>query len=954
VRPVLSTYRLQLHAGFRLAQARELVPYLAQLGVSHLHCSPILAARSGSLHGYDVTDPTRLNPALGTEDELRALAGTLHAAGLGMVLDVVPNHMAASSANPFWEDVLMHGSGSPFARWFDIEWRSSEPSPRPRIVLPVLGDLRVHVLERGELGLRLIGGQVRVGYHEHEWPLDPLSLHLVLPFIADEAERSGAPADLVASIRAHGRMLRALARRRARAQAAREDLARRAGDAAAHVAGLLREPVLGAAGERAVRQFGAGAEGVRRLRRLLDAQRYRVVFWRRAARELNYRRFFDVNELVALHMEDPDVFDRTHARVLAWRREGIIDGFRVDHPDGLLDPLAYLRRLADEAFEWRADARYPVWVEKILMPGEMLPAAWPVAGTTGYDFLNQAERVFVHPAGFAQVERDYAHLIRRRLSFALATEAGKRDALEGGLSPGVRLLTTRLLRLAAGTTPPLTANAARAALVEVLTALPVYRTYIDRHNPTGTADDRRLLEEAIASARSRGRATPAALDQLQAVLLGSPGADAEREQLRLRFVQRFQQLSGPAMAKGVEDTAFYSWVPLASLNEVGGSAEVGSDAAAVLHGAAALRARTWPRAMLAVTTHDTKRTADVRARLDVLSELADEWEERVYRWRRLTRPLQRRSADGNAPDVNTLYLFFQTLVGVWPVGEVMDGACRDGLVGRLQEYMLKAVREAKRRTSWLDPDAVYESAVSDYVAGALDPGLSAAFLADLAQFVERIAAAGWWNSIARTVLQLTSPGTPDIYQGDELWNLALVDPDNRRPVDFARRRRLLDEVAVGGFAGPGSALLDAMVSRPGDGRLKLHVTRRLLHVRRRFPALFAGSEYLPLDASGPHAGELLAFARRAGESWMVVVVPRLTTSGGAGSAPPLGAEFWGETIVGLPPGCAGRTLTCALAGSVVEMRGGGMPVGSALFRLPAAVLVASGPTSTRSAPESRT
>ena len=952
MRPVLSTYRLQLHAGFRLEQARELVPYLAALGVSHIHCSPILAARRGSLHGYDVTDPTRLNPALGTEEELRALAGSLHAAGMGIVLDVVPNHMAASAQNPFWEDVLTHGSGSPFARLFDIEWRSSEPSSRPRIVLPVLGDLRVHVLERGELLLRLADGRVRVGYHEHEWPLDPLSLHAVLPFIAEEAERSGASAEVVASVRAHGRMLRALARRRARSQAAREDLARRAGDAAARVADLLRgEHALGAAAERAIVEFGAGAEGVRRLRRLLDAQRYRVVFWRRAARELNYRRFFDVNELVALHMEDPEVFDRTHARVLEWRRDGIIDGFRVDHPDGLLDPLAYLRRLADEAFEWRADARYPVWVEKILLPGELLPAAWPVAGTTGYDFLNQAERAFVHPAGFAQLERDYARLIRRRLSFALAAEAGKREALEGGLSPGVRLLTTRLVRLTLGMTPRLTPNAARTALVEVITALPVYRTYIDRHNPTGTADDRRLLEEAIAAARSRARAAPAALDQLHAVLLGPAGAETEREQLRLRFVQRFQQLSGPAMAKGVEDTAFYSWVPLASLNEVGGAAEVGSDAAGSLHAAAAARARTWPAAMLAVTTHDTKRTADVRARLDVLSELPEEWEERVYRWRRLTRPLQRRTADGNAPDVNTLYLFFQTLVGFWPVGEPMDDACRALLVERLQEYMLKAVREAKRRTSWLEPDAVYESAVSDYVAGALDPGRSASFLGEVADFAERIAPAGWWNAIARTVLQLTSPGTPDIYQGDELWNLALVDPDNRRPVDFGRRRDLLHSLGAPDSDTPGGELLDAIVSQPADGRLKLHVTRQLLHARRNRPELFVAADYQPLEAMGARANGVIAFARRAGESWMVVVVPRFTAAGGAGSAPPVGRGFWGDTTLRMPPGCEGRTLTCALGGTSVRPYREGIPVANALVQAPAAVLLTTGPTLPRSAPE---
>jgi (1->4)-alpha-D-glucan 1-alpha-D-glucosylmutase len=947
VRPILSTYRLQLHSGFRLADVGNLVPYFAALGVTHLHCSPLLAARRGSLHGYDVADPTRLNPDLGTEDELRALADTMHRAGLGLVLDVVPNHMAASAESPFWVDVLTHGSGSPFARWFDIEWRSGGPSSRPRIVLPVLGDLRVHAIERGELRIELGDGRMHVAYHEHEWPLDPLSLHAVLPMVADDAEETGVAPELVASVRAHGRMLRALARRRVRTQSAREDLARRASDAAARIEDLLRsERPLEAAAERAVAAFGAGPEGPRRLRRLLDAQRYRLVFWRREARELNYRRFFDVNELVALHMEDPEVFERTHAKVLEWRREGIIDGFRIDHPDGLLDPLGYLRRLADEAFEWRADARYPVWVEKILMPGEQLPAVWPVAGTTGYDFLNQVEQLFVHPGGFAQVERDYAHLIRRRLSVALAAEAGKREALGGGLSPGVRLLAIRLMRLAEGAQPPLTLNAARSALIEVITALPVYRTYIDRHLPTGGADDRRLLEEAVTAARARGRAAPAALDLLHAVLLGAPGEAAEREQLRLRFIQRFQQLSGPAMAKGVEDTAFYAWVPLASLNEVGGAPELAPDATAALHGAAAARAVSWPGAMLSVTTHDTKRSADLRARLDLLSEWPDEWEERVYRWRRLTRPLQRRTEHGNAPDVATLYLFFQSLLGVWPVGDVVDARCLDTLTRRLQQYMLKAVREAKRRTSWLEPDALYESALADYITGALDPSRSADFLADVAAFAARVAEGGWWNSIARTVLQLTSPGVPDVYQGDELWNLALVDPDNRRPVDFERRRRLLNEAALADPGGVGRSFLDALVSSPEDGRLKLHVIHRLLHARRHAPALFVGADYQPLTAAGEHARETVAFARRAGESLMIVVVPRLTSAAGAASGrpvgPPVGPAFWGDTSLPVPPGWERAPFTCALSGTEVLPTDGTVRVAETFARLPAAVLLAGG------------
>ncbi|MGE5092632.1 MAG: malto-oligosyltrehalose synthase [Bacillota bacterium] len=938
--PILSTCRLQLHAGFRLEHVRALIPYFAALGVSHLHCSPVLTARRGSAHGYDVTDPTRLNPALGTEEEFVRLANELQAAGLGLVLDIVPNHMAASLENPFWEDVLTHGSGSRFARWFDIEWRAAEPVPRPRIVLPVLGDLRVHALERGEFSLEVVDGRFRVRYFEHQWPLDPLTLFPLLEMVAEEAADLGVDPAAVAAIRSHGRMLRALSRRRGRTQAERQEVASRAERAGARLAHLFRDD--GAAAAAAIegaRRFASESDGAARLRRLLDAQAYRVVYWRRAARELNYRRFFDVNELVALHMEDPEVFDQTHARLLEWRRAGLVDGFRIDHPDGLLDPLAYLRRLVDEAFEWRRDARYPVFVEKILTPGEQLRAAWPVAGTTGYDFLNEAERLFVDPAGLGEIERDYRRLIRRPLDFGAVADAGKRRALEGGLSPGVRSLAVRLLRLAVPGGPVLTPAAARLALIELIAALRVYRTYIDRHTPGGAAEDRELLAEALATCRARGRAPAAALDHLASVLLEEPGPDAEREQLRLRFVQRLQQLSGPAMAKGVEDTAFYAWVPLASLNEVGGSPEQrDADPVVAFHVAAARRAAAWPCAMLAVTTHDTKRSADVRARLDVLSEIPDVWEERVYRWRKLNRPLQRRTADGSAPDANALYLLFQTLVGVWPAGETVGDACRKDLAARVGEYMLKAVREAKQRTSWLEPDAEYESALAAYIAAALDPAQSGEFLADLAAFAARIAVAGWCNALSRTVVQLTSPGVPDLYQGDELWNLALVDPDNRRPVDFERRRRALDAVTRGFESGDRAAFLRALTATPADGLLKLHVIRRLLLARRERPGLFVGAGYEPAGASG--TVRALAFARTAGDDAMLVVVPRLIAQRVAGEgAWPIGSRFWADAEVGVPEPLRGRRVQCVLSGASIDLAGPTVAVGEILVQLPAAVLV---------------
>jgi (1->4)-alpha-D-glucan 1-alpha-D-glucosylmutase len=938
MRPILATYRLQFHAGFRLEDARRLVPYLRKLGVTHLHASPLLAARTGSMHGYDVTDPTRLNPALGTLDDLSALVSALHEADMGLVLDIVPNHMAASTENPFWEDVLTYGASSQFARWFDIEWRAGDPATRPRVLLPVLGDLRVRVLARGELALALEDGRVRVRYHEHSWPVDPLTLAPLFDNAAEEWERTGQPG--AALLREEARQLRRLVRRRAREPSAHAQMHDRATASARQIAALVSsDRTAHDALSRAVTGFAAGAEGQRRFRRLLDAQQYRLVYWRRAARELNYRRFFDVNELIALHMEDPEVFDRTHALVLSWREAGWVDGFRIDHPDGLLDPLGYLRRLADEAFDWRGDARYPLYAEKILSPGETLRVAWPVAGTTGYDFLNDAERVFLDPVGVREIEADYARLRRRPVRCLDAEHDGKRRALESGLSSGVRLVAARLLRLRhEGPMPP--PGAVRRAIVEIITGLSVYRTYVDRHTPTGTPEDRSRLEAAVEAARSAGRASAPAIDLVADALLGGPRADAEQEQLRLRFVQRFQQLSGPAMAKGVEDTAFYACVPLLPLNEVGGSTSLGvEDPVAAFHGANELRARQWPGSMLAVTTHDTKRTADVRSRLDVLSEMPAEWEERVYRWRKWNRAHQRRTPSGSVPDVNTIYLLFQTLVGIWPVGQIVDDECRGSLRLRVREYMLKAVREAKLQTSWLDPDAEFEDGLTAYIDACLDPARSRRFLDDLAQFVGRVAHAGWWNALARQTLHFTAPGAPDLYQGDDLWNFALVDPDNRRPVQYDERIRALDDIQ-GRYASLSDreSLLDELLSRPADGRLKMHILSRALAARRGEPELFVGGEYLPLEIQGSRAGQVVAFGRRSERALSVTVVPRLAAAS-VGAGIPAGRAFWADTAIVLPDGFEGGPLVCAFDGHQARPLRGRLPVAEALARLPAALLM---------------
>ena len=860
-----ATYRIQFNSGFRLADARALVPYLERLGVSHVYASPLLAARPGSLHGYDVADPSRLNPELGTEEELRGLASDLRGRGMGILLDIVPNHMGTGSDNPYWEDMLANGQESRWASWFDVEWESERSSLHGRVLIPILGDTLEAVLERGELTLERHGDHVRLKYFDRTFPL------------STETERSLGQTDLS--------------------------------------------------------DWHTGKAGRARMQALVDAQRYRLAFWKRASIAINYRRFFDVNDLIALRMQDPEVFRETHALVLRWVDDGVIDGLRIDHIDGLLDPQGYLDALRVEVAGRRPSSAEPVpiVVEKILSPGERLRESWPVQGTTGYEFLNELEAAFIDADGSARLDEAYRRLVgaRGRGGIAEAAVRGKELVLRAALAADVTRLT-KLFRRALRSRKGGKGTGAAAAIRHFIATLPVYRTYIDARG-TLHRDDREVIERALARARERWGKAPE-LDRLGA-MLESPDESASE------FVGRLQQTSGPATAKGVEDTALYRYVPLASLNEVGGDpARDLARAIPDLHRANRQRQDRWPRSLLCTSTHDTKRSADVRSRLDVLSELPDEWIRSVRSWRRLLAPNRAKGRGGAAPDAATEWLIYQTILGVWPA-ELSAHAAASSVKDRVVEYMVKANREAKVRTSWTAPDEAYEKAVERYIGAALE---NETFVKEMAAVAGRIAPAGYCNALSRLLVHLTAPGTPDIYQGDELWNFALVDPDNRRPVDFDARRATLDRLD-GALAGHDHAGACAdMLRTVADGRLKMHVTRTALRLRREMLPLFTGGRYAELDPRGERLANAVAFSRSSEGAVAVVAVTRLPVQLSGTVGTPTGLA-WGDTAIMFPRGDVPRRWRCALTGRTVDTQnaeGGAALLAREVFlTLPVALLI---------------
>ncbi len=921
-----STYRLQLNGGFTFSDAAALVPYLAELGVGDVYTSPYLKARPGSTHGYDVVDPTSLNPELGTEDDYRRLVRVLRDHGMGQLLDIVPNHLGVGPDNAFWYDVLENGPASHYATFFDIDWSpAGKRELQGKVLLPVLGDHYRATLGRGELGLVFDAekGAFAVTYYEHRLPIDPRTYPMILEGLdpSEAGEQRGEIRDLVT---AFGDLP-------GRDATDEQSVTIRAHDAASLKGGLAalcaRSSEVSSAVEERVRRLNG--EGFRALHPLLAAQAYRLAHWRVAGDEINYRRFFAVNDLAGVRVEDEDVFAATHGLVLRLIGEGAVDGLRIDHPDGLRDPTAYLDRLRDAIIRASGGPVYTL-VEKILARGEDLPDDWPVSGTTGYDFMNLVNGLFVDPEGEAGISEAYGTFLGEDIDFPGLLLRCKRKVMREALASELKALSYRLLAISEhGRSYDFGFETLRRALAEVVAHFPVYRTYIGPGRISGA--DREHLDVAVREAKAGSDGDPGAFDFIRDVVLWAPRDDAA-----LDFVYRFQQYTGPVMAKGMEDQALYVYDRFVSLNEVGGEPEHFGVSVTEFHRQNAERLARWPHAMLSTSTHDTKRSEDIRARINVLSEIPEEWQERIGNWRELNAPFRREIEGEPAPSPNDEYLLYQTLLGAWSLGE-LDEAMLEELRGRTKAYMEKAMREAQVSTSWTDPNDGYEKAVADFVDGILR--LDGPFLVAFLPFQRSVARTGALNGLGQTLLKMTSPGVPDVYQGNEIWDFSLVDPDNRRPVDFGRRKRLLTALRTLD-ASSVSTLLDDGIWQ--DGGPKIHLIQRALETRRKSPELFADGEYLALETSGTYKENLVAFARMRGGEVAITVAPRLCAKmpPAEGSLLP-DRQAWRGTSILLPEGLAGVPLRNVFTGETTTLEHDGRPVlnaGRLLRNFPVALL----------------
>lgn len=952
----LSTYRLQLNSHFRFPDAAAIVDYLHTLGVTDCYASSYLAAVPGSPHGYDVADPTRLNPDIGTDDEFWAWMEAIRAHGMGHVLDLVPNHMGiAKSANPWWLDVLENGPSSRFARFFDIEWHPLKAELTDKVLIPILGDQYGAVLERGELQLEYAAGAFVVRYYDNVLPIAPDTFGMIIrgalePWLANHP---GPDADELQSVLTTAAQLpprRASDPEHVAVRAREKEVVKRRLAALVDASSDVRWLIT--CGIRTINGVRSQSRSFDALDALLNAQSYRLAHWRVASEEINYRRFFDVNELAALRMEDPAVFEEVHSFVFELVRRRAATGFRIDHVDGLFAPADYLRMLqARCAQETEDEGPMYVVVEKILGPGEQLPARWPVHGTTGYEFAAVVNNLFVdrrNERALDDIYRRFAdHNWRDRTSFDDLAYRSKKQVLHETMSGDINSLGHQLNRFSERNRHfrDFTLYSLISTIKEVIACFPVYRTYVTAEEPVND-HDRMYISEAVRCAKGRAPGVAdVVFDFIERLLLKQTTATSQEAcEDRERFIGKFQQITSPVAAKGIEDTALYVYNRLLSLNEVGSDPRVFGLEPTAVHQWMSDRQHWWPASFSATATHDSKRGEDVRARLNVLSEIPGAWKGAVRRWRGINRRFKTDVSGAPAPDANEEYFIYQTLVGAWPFHIAHPGALA-ALRDRLTAYMTKALREAKVHTDWLRPNEGYESAVLRFIDAILDRQRSKRFLSAFEPFQARVAELGIYNSLAQLVIKITAPGVPDFYQGTELWDLNLVDPDNRRPVDYEHRRRSLSELDT----------CDAttLLKSRADGRVKMLVMRRALAARARLRDVYEEGNYLPIDAVGARRESLFAFARRHGDRVAITCVPRLIASLIPDDAsPPIGSGIWGDTRLQLSPATFASTTAVprfrdAFTQATIEAErtGDGLTIpASRLFEhFPVALLLPDGP-----------
>lgn len=939
----LSTYRLQVNSTLTFADVEALIPYLSGLGITHLYLAPIWRSRPGSPHGYDICDPAEINPELGGEAGFHRLSAAAASHGIGLVLDFVSNHMCTETRhNPAWRDMLRNGPSSPYAEYFDIDWEPVKPELRDKMLLPILGRQYGEVLEAGELRLAIEDGEFSLFYWDHNLPLNPRQNRMILRHRLEELKQ--ALHDDPEPLQEFQSILFQLDHMPSYVHLApeeREDRAREIAVAGQRFHRLIEHSaVVRAHISRNIAEFNGwpgDAASFDLMHELLESQTYRLSYWRTAMHEINYRRFFDVNELAGIRVENPAVYEATHAKAFELLRRGLAHGLRLDHIDGLYDPAGYLQQLRDSL----PPSAYIV-VEKILSETEPLSKSWPVNGTTGYEFLNYLNRLYVRPGNMAAIRRTYQRFARQTANLDNVIYACKQQIIATSMASELNVLAHELNRMSEHDRGrrDFTLDSLQEALREVVACFQIYRTYI---NERGVDDeDRQAIDDAIQRAIARNPAMESSIFSFIRTCLCPTRGEKESDTSfarRLKFAMKFQQYTGPVQAKGIEDTAFYRYCPLASLNEVGGDPSIIGSPLDVFHSSNADRRQLHPSSMIATSTHDTKRGEDARARLNVLSEYPDEWRQKLREWSRLTAFARTRIDKHVAPDRNDEYLFYQNLLAIWPPGLTVPSL---ELVERMQQYMSKAIKEAKIHSSWINPSNQYDAAMAHFVGQTLQGKQAGRFLASFVPFAERLAARGEWNSLSQVTLKLASPGIPDFYQGTEFWDLTLVDPDNRKPIDFQARRRWLEAWLLGDPVVPSGA-----ATAPEER--KAAMTAIGLRFRRRHPRLFLEGEYVPLFAEGPAADHVVAFARIHGDDAVIAAGLRWTVGlWPDGAGPEAASGILGATRLVLPEVLRNRPLR-NLYTADPAVSGESIPLTAVFGRLPGALLAGITPSTTDTA-----